>query len=49
MNFLTAKENAQMAVVLVAGGSLPARERRDASLFRAAVMHAALICRVGEA
>lgn len=41
-----AKEKAQMAVALLEGGSLLAQARQDASLFRAAVKQAALICRV---
>ena len=40
-----AKEKAQMAVALLEGGSLLAQARQDASLFRAAVKQAALICR----
>ena len=41
-----AKEKAQMAVAMLEGGSLLAQARQDASLFRAAVKQAALICSV---
>ena len=40
---------AQRAVALLEGGSLLAQARQDASLFRAAVKQAALICRVNKA
>lgn len=42
-------EKTQMAVALLEGGSLLAQARQDASLFRAAVKQAALICRVNKA
>ena len=44
----SAKKKAQIAVALLEGGSLLAQARQDASLFRAAVKHAALMCRVGD-
>ena len=48
MTARVAKEKAQMSVALLEGGSLLAQARQDASLFRAAVKQAALICRVGD-
>jgi TetR/AcrR family transcriptional regulator, lmrAB and yxaGH operons repressor len=45
MTARVAKEKAQLAVALLEGGSLLAQARQDASLFRAAVKQAALICR----
>lgn len=47
MSARAAKEKAQMTVALLEGGSLLAQARQDASLFRAAVKQAALICRSG--
>jgi TetR/AcrR family transcriptional regulator, lmrAB and yxaGH operons repressor len=41
-----AREKAQLTVVLLEGGSLLAQARQDASVFRAAVKQAALMCRV---
>ena len=48
MTARVAKEKSQMVVALLEGGSLLAQARQDASLFRAAVKQAALICRADE-
>ena len=48
MTARVAKEKSQMVVALLEGGSLLAQARQDASLFRAAVKQAALICRTDE-
>lgn len=48
MTARVSKEKSQMVVALLEGGSLLAQARQDASLFRAAVKQAALICRADE-
>jgi TetR/AcrR family transcriptional regulator, lmrAB and yxaGH operons repressor len=48
MTTRVAKDKAQLVVALLEGGSLLAQARQDASVFRAAVKQAALMCRVGD-